>query len=123
MTQRTLIRGKFIVTIDPALGTISGGEVLIEDGVIAAVGKDLGVSDAEVIDASTQIPRGRPRPDPAGAGSRQSRPGWTAREVGPVFGGPVPRDRAVTASWLVTPQDANPAAGGFDGAGVSYSGR
>jgi beta-galactosidase len=40
--------------------------------------------------------------------------GWTAREVGPVSGGaasggPVPRDRAVTVSWLVTPQDANPA--------------
>jgi beta-galactosidase len=40
--------------------------------------------------------------------------GWTAREVGPAAGGavsgdPVPRDRAVTASWLVTPQDANPA--------------
>jgi cytosine/adenosine deaminase-related metal-dependent hydrolase len=55
MTQRTLIRGKFIVTVDPMLGIISGGEVLIEDGVIAAVGKDLGASDAEIIDASTQI--------------------------------------------------------------------
>ncbi len=35
--------------------------------------------------------------------------GWTAREVGRVSGGQVPSGRAVTASWLVTPQDANPA--------------
>jgi beta-galactosidase len=34
--------------------------------------------------------------------------GWTAREVGPVSAGPLARDRAVAASWLVTPQDANP---------------
>ena len=35
--------------------------------------------------------------------------GWTAREVGPVSAGPLARDQAVAASWLVTPQDANPA--------------
>jgi len=35
--------------------------------------------------------------------------GWTAREVGAVSAGLVARDRSVAASWLVTPQDANPA--------------
>ena len=55
MTQRTLIRGKYIVTVDPALGVIEDGEVLIEDGVIAAVGHNLGAVDAEVIDARDQI--------------------------------------------------------------------
>ena len=54
-TQRTLIRGRYIVIVDPELGTVENGEVLIEDGVIIAVGHDLAVTDAEVIDARTQI--------------------------------------------------------------------
>ena len=53
--HRTLIRGRYVVTVDPELGTLENAEVLVEDGVIVAVGHDLGVSDAEVIDASTQI--------------------------------------------------------------------
>ncbi|MCS5676385.1 MAG: amidohydrolase family protein [Acidimicrobiales bacterium] len=53
--QRTVIRGGFIVTRDPALGNLPSGDVLIEDGVIAAVGRDLGVADAEVIDATDRI--------------------------------------------------------------------
>lgn len=52
---RTLIRGGYVVTVDPGLGTIAGGEVLIQDGVIIAVGTDLGVSDAEIIDAPNRI--------------------------------------------------------------------
>ena len=54
-SQRLLIRNGFVVSIDPEVGDIHGGEVLVEDGVIAAVGKDLGVSDAEVVDASGMI--------------------------------------------------------------------
>ena len=53
--QRTVIRGGFIVTRDPALGNLPSGDVLIEDGVIAAVDRDLGVADAEVIDATDRI--------------------------------------------------------------------
>jgi 5-methylthioadenosine/S-adenosylhomocysteine deaminase len=49
--HRTLIRGGTVVTVDPALGDIPGGEVLIDDGTIIAVGAGLGVSDAAVIDA------------------------------------------------------------------------
>jgi cytosine/adenosine deaminase-related metal-dependent hydrolase len=37
---------------DPAIGDIPAGDVLIEDGVIAAVAPSLGEPDAEVIDAS-----------------------------------------------------------------------
>lgn len=51
MAHRTLIRGGTVVTVDPALGDIPGGEVLIDDGTIIAVGAGLGVSEAEVIDA------------------------------------------------------------------------
>ncbi|HLW95551.1 MAG TPA: amidohydrolase family protein [Solirubrobacteraceae bacterium] len=52
MAKRTLISGGTVVTVDPLLGEIEGGEVLIEDVAIAAVGRSLGVSDAEVIDAT-----------------------------------------------------------------------
>jgi len=51
VAHRTLIRGGTVVTVDPALGDIPGGEVLIDDGTIIAVGAGLGVSEAEVIDA------------------------------------------------------------------------
>src|SRR3984885_740629 len=52
MAHRTLIKGGTLVTVDPALGDIADGEVLIEDRSIVAVGANLGVGDAEVIDAS-----------------------------------------------------------------------
>ena len=52
MAKRTLISGGTVVTVDPVLGEIEGGDVLIEDRTIAAVGGALGVSDAEVIDAT-----------------------------------------------------------------------
>jgi cytosine/adenosine deaminase-related metal-dependent hydrolase len=51
MAHRTLIKGGTLVTVDPALGDIANGEVLIEDRSIVAVGANLGVGDAEVIDA------------------------------------------------------------------------
>ena len=49
--NRILVRGGHVVTVDRTLGVITDGEVLIEDGVIAAVGRELGVTDAEIIDA------------------------------------------------------------------------
>src|SRR3984885_2333265 len=52
MAHRTLIKGGTLVTVDPALGDIADGEVLIEDRSIVAVGANLGVSEAEVIDAT-----------------------------------------------------------------------
>ena len=52
MAHRTLIRGGTVVTVDPALGDLPGGELLIDGGTIVAVGANLGVSDAEIIDAS-----------------------------------------------------------------------
>ena len=42
MTRRTLISGGTVVTVDPRLGDFASGDVLVEDGTIVAVGRDLG---------------------------------------------------------------------------------
>lgn len=55
MTKRTLLRGGTVVTMDRGLGNFARGDVLIEDTKIAAVGPDLEVADAEVIDASNTV--------------------------------------------------------------------
>jgi cytosine/adenosine deaminase-related metal-dependent hydrolase len=52
---RTLIRGGHVLTMDPALGDLPTGDVLVEDGVIAAVAPSLPVTDAEVIDAAGHL--------------------------------------------------------------------
>jgi cytosine/adenosine deaminase-related metal-dependent hydrolase len=52
---RTLIRGGLVVSMDDAIGEVPGGEVLIEDGRITAVGTDLGVTDGEVVDATGHV--------------------------------------------------------------------
>lgn len=52
---RTLIRGGYIMTVDRELGDFAGGDLLIEDGKIAAVGAKLDVADAEIIDAKGKI--------------------------------------------------------------------
>ena len=54
-SQRLVFRNGFVVSMDPAIGEIPHGEVLVEDGVIVDVGPDLGVSDAEEIDATGMI--------------------------------------------------------------------
>ncbi|RXZ51686.1 amidohydrolase family protein [Agromyces binzhouensis] len=53
--MRTLISRAAVVSMDDTIGDLPRGDILIEGGVIAAVGADLGVTDAEVIDASTMI--------------------------------------------------------------------
>jgi cytosine/adenosine deaminase-related metal-dependent hydrolase len=55
LANRILIKGGSVVTVDPTLGDIPQGDVLVEDGAIVAVGADLGVTDAEVIDATDCI--------------------------------------------------------------------
>ena len=54
-SQRLLIRNGFVVSMDPDVGEIPNGEVLVEDGKIADIGSDLGVSDAETVDATGMI--------------------------------------------------------------------
>ncbi|MFD1647601.1 amidohydrolase family protein [Haloarchaeobius litoreus] len=51
----TLIQNGTLVTMDPDLGEMGGADVLIEDGKIVDVGRNLSAPDAEVIDASNHI--------------------------------------------------------------------
>lgn len=55
MTERLLLRGGYVLSVDPQVGDLPVGEVLIEGDTIADVGADLGVSDAEVIDTTGKI--------------------------------------------------------------------
>ncbi|MBB5159105.1 amidohydrolase family protein [Saccharopolyspora phatthalungensis] len=53
--MRTLIENAAVVTMDDVLGDFERADILVEDGVIAEIGTDLGVGDAERIDASSMI--------------------------------------------------------------------
>jgi len=53
--NRTLLQHGCVITVDKQLGNFRRADVLIEGTKIAAVGPDLGVTDAEVIDASNMI--------------------------------------------------------------------
>ena len=50
--QRTLIHNGHILTMDPMIGDLPVGDVLIEDGKIVAVAPSLSVADAEVLDGT-----------------------------------------------------------------------
>jgi 5-methylthioadenosine/S-adenosylhomocysteine deaminase len=54
-TDRTLIRGGIVLSLDPSVGDLEHGDVLIEGDRIAEVGPNLTATDAEVIDASGSI--------------------------------------------------------------------
>ena len=55
MTQRVLIRGGYVATMDPELGDLRQGDVLIEDDTIVEVATELGHIDAEVVDATGKL--------------------------------------------------------------------
>lgn len=55
MSNRILIRGGTVITMDPQLGNLRQGDVLIEDTKIVAVGPQLDVTDAEVVDATNTV--------------------------------------------------------------------
>lgn len=55
MPNRRLVRDATIVSVDPAIGTLPRGDILIEDDSIVAVGVDLCVEEAEVIDGAGRI--------------------------------------------------------------------
>src|ERR687888_763474 len=54
-SQRLLIRNGFVVSMDPGVGDIPNGDVLVEDGKIVEIGRGLEVSEAEEIDATGMI--------------------------------------------------------------------
>lgn len=52
---RTLIRNGAVVSLDDAHGDIAGGDVLVENDKIAALGRNLSAADAQIIDASGMV--------------------------------------------------------------------
>lgn len=55
MTDRILLKGGQVITMDRSLGDLPIGDVLIENGKIADVAAGIDAGDAEVIDASGMI--------------------------------------------------------------------
>ncbi|NEM05500.1 amidohydrolase family protein [Geodermatophilus normandii] len=53
--QRTLVTGGHVVSMDPAIGDLPVGDVLVEDGVIVAVAPSVPAGDAEVVDATGHV--------------------------------------------------------------------
>ncbi|MGW4502155.1 amidohydrolase family protein [Micromonospora sp. NPDC004336] len=53
--RRILFTGATIVTMDPDLGVIEGGDLLVEGDTITVVGRDLDAGDAVVVDATGTI--------------------------------------------------------------------
>ena len=54
-SERLLIRNGFVVSMDRDVGDLPNGDVLVEDGKIAEIGRGLDVSEAEQIDATGMI--------------------------------------------------------------------
>lgn len=54
MTRRILLRAGHVLSMDPGIGDLPQGDVLIEDGTIAAVDREIG-ADAEVLDMTGRI--------------------------------------------------------------------
>jgi 5-methylthioadenosine/S-adenosylhomocysteine deaminase len=54
-TGRLLITGGTVVSMDPKVGDLRRGDVLIEDGVIAEVAPAIEAADCEVIDATDMV--------------------------------------------------------------------
>jgi 5-methylthioadenosine/S-adenosylhomocysteine deaminase len=57
MPNELLIKGGHVVTMDPVIGDLPTGDVLVRDGTIVDVGPNLATSDpdAEVIDAQGRL--------------------------------------------------------------------
>ncbi|HEX7609293.1 MAG TPA: amidohydrolase family protein, partial [Solirubrobacteraceae bacterium] len=55
MSERLLLRGGYVLTMDEQLGELPAGDVLIERGEVAAVAARLDVEDAEVLDVSGHV--------------------------------------------------------------------
>jgi 5-methylthioadenosine/S-adenosylhomocysteine deaminase len=53
--MRTLLTGGTVISLDPAVGDLDRGDVLLQDGVIVEVAERIDAPDAEVIDATDRI--------------------------------------------------------------------
>ena len=50
-----LIRNTQVITMDRTLGDMAGADILVRDGKIAAIGKQIAAADAQVVDGSAHI--------------------------------------------------------------------
>ncbi len=55
MSDRLLLRGGYVLSMDDSIGELATGDVLIENGAIAAIGERLEVEDAELLDVSAHV--------------------------------------------------------------------
>jgi cytosine/adenosine deaminase-related metal-dependent hydrolase len=55
MSERVLLRGGYVLSMDEHLGELPSGDVLVEDGAIAAVATRIEAEDAEVLDVSGHV--------------------------------------------------------------------
>ena len=55
MTERTLIRGGIVLTMDATLGELPSADILIEDDRILAIGPNLSADGARVVEAKGDI--------------------------------------------------------------------
>jgi 5-methylthioadenosine/S-adenosylhomocysteine deaminase len=55
MSERILIKGGTVISVDPAIGDLPSGDVLVEDGRIVAVAPSLEAEGAQVLDATDRI--------------------------------------------------------------------
>src|SRR5215469_6240749 len=53
--RKILIKGGYVATVDKSFGEIAGGDVLIDKGAIAQIGKNIHVTDAEIVDARNML--------------------------------------------------------------------
>ncbi|WP_370962673.1 amidohydrolase family protein [Amycolatopsis sp. cg9] len=53
--MKTLVQGGVVLSVDPVVGTLPRGDVLIEDGRIAAVAPAIDGTGAEIVDATGKI--------------------------------------------------------------------
>ena len=53
--QKVLIKGGYVASLDPNIGELKTGDVLIDGAKIAAVGPNLSASDAMIVDAAGQL--------------------------------------------------------------------
>jgi cytosine/adenosine deaminase-related metal-dependent hydrolase len=55
MSERLLLRGGHVLSLDAGIGELPQGDVLVEDGRIAAVGERLPDADAELVDVTGHV--------------------------------------------------------------------
>jgi 5-methylthioadenosine/S-adenosylhomocysteine deaminase len=55
MAKRVLIKGGAVVSVDPSIGELRQGDLLVEGDTIAEVGPSIAADDAEVLDASGMV--------------------------------------------------------------------